>query len=123
MHNAIINYELLARVENDRELLRELLLIFKEEFPGPLQALRDAVDSLDGDRITAQAHTLKGKLSNLAATSAADAAARLELSGQNRGTSKFQDACSSFEPLIVRHDLLSENFPASAALSSLRPGF
>lgn len=105
MHNAIINFtELLARVENDRELLRDLLLIFKGEFPGHLQALRDAVDSLDGDRVTAEAHTLKGMLANLAATSAADAAARLELLGQNRETSKFQDACSSFEN--VSKDLL-----------------
>ena len=37
--------ELLARVENDHELLQDLLVIFKEEFPGHLQALREAVES------------------------------------------------------------------------------
>ena len=105
MPNAIIDLaELLARVENDRGLMRELLLIFKDEFPGHLQALRDAVDSMDGDRVTAEAHTLKGMLSNLAATSAADAAARLEQLGQNREISKFQEACSTFES--VSKDLL-----------------
>jgi len=105
MPNAIIDLaELLARVENDRGLIRELLLIFKDEFPGHVQALRDAVDSMDGDRVTAEAHTLKGMLSNLAATSAADAAARLEQLGQNRETSKFQEACSTFEN--VSKDLL-----------------
>jgi len=105
MPNAIIDLaELLARVENDRGLMRELLLIFKDEFPGHLQALRDAVDSMDGDRVTAEAHTLKGMLSNLAATSAADAAARLEQLGQNREISKFQEACSVFES--VSKDLL-----------------
>jgi len=105
MPNAIIDLaELLARVENDRGLMRELLLIFKDEFPGHLQALRDAVDSMDGDRVTAEAHTLKGMLSNLAATSAADAAARLEQLGQNREISKFQEACSTFEN--VSKDLL-----------------
>jgi len=105
MPNAIIDLaELLARVENDRGLMRELLLIFKDEFPGHLQALRDAVDSMDGDRVTAEAHTLKGMLSNLAATSAADAAARLEQLGQNREISKFQEACSVFER--VSKDLL-----------------
>src|SRR5438477_7306267 len=83
MPNAIIDLaELLARVENDRGLVRELLLIFKDEFPGHVQALRDAVDSMDGDRVTAVAHTLKAMLSNLAAASAADAAARLEQLGQ-----------------------------------------
>ncbi|PYU51748.1 MAG: hypothetical protein DMG48_08100 [Acidobacteria bacterium] len=105
MPNAIIDLaELLARVENDHGLMRELLLIFKDEFPGHLQALRDAVDSMDGDRVTAEAHTLKGMLSNLAATSAADAAARLEQLGQNREISKFQEACSVFES--VSKDLL-----------------
>ena len=105
MPNAIIDLaELLARVENDRGLIRELLLIFKDEFPGHVQALRDAVDSMDGDRVTAEAHTLKGMLSNLAATSAVDAAARLEQLGQNREISKFQEACSVFES--VSKDLL-----------------
>src|SRR5437667_11924776 len=105
MPNAIIDLaELLARVENDRGLMRELLLIFKDEFPGHLQALRDAVDSMDGDRVTAEAHTLKGMLSNLAATSAADAAARLEQLCQNGETAKTQEACY---PLVsVSNELL-----------------
>ena len=32
--------ELLARVDNDRELLRDLIVIFKSEFPGQMSALR-----------------------------------------------------------------------------------
>ncbi len=98
MPNAIIDQtELLARVENDRELIRDLLLIFKEEFPGHLKALRDAVDSTDGERVAAEAHTLKGMLSNLAAHPAAVAAARLEQLGRNREVSEFRGACASFE--------------------------
>lgn len=49
--------ELLERVENDRELVRDLLLIFKEEFPVHLRALRDAVDSKDGQKVASEAHT------------------------------------------------------------------
>jgi HPt (histidine-containing phosphotransfer) domain-containing protein len=52
--------ELLARVDNDRELLYELLTIFKEEFPRRLQALREAVDSGDGKLVAVAAHGLKG---------------------------------------------------------------
>ena len=89
--------ELLERVENDRELIRDLLLIFKEEFPSHLRALRDAVDSVDGKKVAAEAHTLKGMLSNLAASSAAGAAARLERLGRNQEVSEFQEACASFE--------------------------
>ena len=98
MSNALIDFtELLARVENDRELMRELLLIFKEEFPRHLQALRVAVDSLDGDKVATEAHTLKGMLSNLAAGPAAGAAARLEVLGRSREVTEFRDACVSFE--------------------------
>src|SRR5947199_9865654 len=85
MPNAIIDLaELLARVENDHGLMRELLLIFKDEFTGHLQALRDAVESVDGDRVSGETHTLKGMLSNLAATSALDHTARREDLGNNR---------------------------------------
>lgn len=91
--------ELLERVENDRELVRNLLLIFKEEFPVHLQALRDAVDSNDGKKVATEAHTLKGMLSNLAASSVAAAAARLEQLGRNQEVSQFQAAYASFENL------------------------
>jgi len=91
--------ELLERGENDRELIRELLLIFKEEFPIHLQALRDAVDSMDGKAVAAEAHAMKGMLSNLAASSAAGAAARLEQLGRSQEVSEFQEACASFESL------------------------
>jgi HPt (histidine-containing phosphotransfer) domain-containing protein len=100
MPKAIMNLtELLERVENDRELIRELLLIFKEEFPSHLRALRDAVDSMDGKKVATEAHTMKGMLSNLAASSAAGAAARLEQLGRNQEVSEFQEACASFENL------------------------
>jgi HPt (histidine-containing phosphotransfer) domain-containing protein len=89
----------LARVENDRELMRDLLLIFKEEFPPHLQALRQAVDSLDGARVAAEAHTLKGMLSNLAASPAAGAAARLEQLGRSREVSEFREAYAAFEDI------------------------
>jgi len=89
--------ELLARVENDRELLRDLLTIFKEEFPLQLRALREAVEAKDADRVAAAAHTLRGMLSNLAASQAAAAAARLEQMGRNKETSGFQEAFGVFE--------------------------
>ena len=70
--------ELLERVENDRELLRTLLDIFKEDFPGHLQALRDAAREGDMKRLCVVSHTLKGIFSNLAANRATAAAAQLE---------------------------------------------
>src|SRR5262249_50018279 len=75
--------ELLARVENDRELMRDLMLVFKEEFPRHSEALREAVASQDASGVVSAAHTLKGMLSNMAAGEAAAAAASLERLGRN----------------------------------------
>jgi two-component system, sensor histidine kinase and response regulator len=89
--------ELLSRVDNDRELLHELLRIFKEEFPRHLQALREAVGAADGKLVASAAHTLKGMFLNLAAAPAAAAAARLEQIGRNGEKSGFQGALAAFE--------------------------
>jgi two-component system sensor histidine kinase/response regulator len=89
--------ELLARVDNDRELLRDLLLIFKDEFPRHLLALREAVEAKDGKCVAAVAHTMKGMLSNLAATQAAATAARLEQMGRQEEASGYPEAFAVFE--------------------------
>jgi len=89
--------ELLARVDNDRELLHDLLRIFKEEFPRQLQVLHEAVGSGDGHRVAAAAHTMKGMLANLAASQSAASAERLEQLGRSREESDFRDALAAFE--------------------------
>ena len=89
--------ELLGRVENDREFLKELLSIFKKEFPQRFQALRKAVESGDAKNVVAEAHTLKGMLSNLAASKAAEAAAELERLARKGETAKFEEALSVFK--------------------------
>ena len=100
MSSSLIDFtELLARVENDRELMRELLSIFKEEFPAYHQDLRDAVQSLDAKRVASAAHTIKGMLSNLAAREVAGAAARLEQLGRRGETSEFAESLAAFERL------------------------
>lgn len=89
--------ELLERTENDRELMRDLLTIFKEEFPQRLQSLREAIGSLNATHVVMEAHALKGMLSNLAAVEAAATAAELERLGRNNETSKFLESFSRFE--------------------------
>src|SRR6266404_5604160 len=94
----IFDYEgLLERVEHDRELLRDLLTIFKQGFPPQLLALRQAVETRDGDRVATAAHTLRGMLSNLAASQAAATAARLEQMGRKKETLSFQEAFGVFQ--------------------------
>jgi two-component system, sensor histidine kinase and response regulator len=94
---AIDLHELLARVENDRELMQDLLSIFQEEFPQRYRALREAVELRDATRVVLEAHALKGMLSNLAAGEAAEAAAQLESLGRNNETTKFRESLAQFE--------------------------
>lgn len=70
--------ELLLRVENDDELLRDLLHIFRDDFPPLLGSLQSAVAAADLKNIATVSHTLRGMLSNLAATRAATIAEELE---------------------------------------------
>jgi two-component system, sensor histidine kinase and response regulator len=89
--------ELLSRIDNDRELLRDLLVIFKEEFPRHLQALRAAVERQNAKESKMVSHTLKGMLANLAVTKAAALAGHLEqLAGSEAGSS-LTEGLAEFE--------------------------
>ena len=78
-HAAAVNLpELLSRVENDWDLLRELAGIFREEFPRYTDALRLAIHDANLDQAREAAHALKGMLANLAAGRSAAAAGELE---------------------------------------------
>ncbi|MGC1413758.1 MAG: Hpt domain-containing protein [Candidatus Acidiferrum sp.] len=70
--------ELLERVDNDQELVRELLTIFKEDFPRTLQSLETAVSAGDLKNSAVLSHTLKGMLASLGVIRAAAAAAKIE---------------------------------------------
>lgn len=95
--NLIDFEELLERTENDRELMRDLLTIFKDEFPQRLKALSHAAASRNAASVILEAHALKGMLSNLAAIEAAAAVAELEWLARSNETSKLLDSFSRFE--------------------------
>ena len=89
--------ELLERVDNDQELMRELLNIFKEDFPQSLESLKTAVTSGDLKSASRLSHTLKGMLSSLGATRAAAAASQLEALCSAGETVPLRDALSALE--------------------------
>jgi two-component system sensor histidine kinase/response regulator len=93
--------ELLERVDNDRELLHDLLVIFKDEFPVHRQALREAAKGADMKSLATVGHTLKGMLSNMAASRAAAAAAKLESLGRAEDSAGVSDALGVFEREIT----------------------
>lgn len=70
--------DVMNRVDNDRELLRDLLVMFQKEFPQTIRSLDASIRAADTKNAVALSHKLKGMLSNLGGTRAAAAAADLE---------------------------------------------
>jgi len=74
--------ELLARVDNDVDLVKELTAIFCEECPRHLANLQTALAEGKAASLRQTGHTLKGMLANLAAPVATDLAAQIENLGK-----------------------------------------
>jgi HPt (histidine-containing phosphotransfer) domain-containing protein len=72
----------LSRVGGDAELLREIAILFLDDYPKSLSELRDAIQTGDAKRIERTAHGLKGSVSNFGARSAVNAALELETMGR-----------------------------------------
>ena len=98
--------ELLERVDNDAELLRELIAIFKIEFPRHLCALREAIGQGNLKDVQKSGHALRGMLANLGATRATLAAAELEQLGDSSDGMALKCALAVFESEAI--DLLPE---------------
>lgn len=94
---AIDMAQLMLRVGEDRELLRELIELFRQDFPNQLEALRQSAGAGEMNRLARVAHTLKGMLANLAAMQAAGAAARLEQIGKQESREEVVPALAAFE--------------------------
>ncbi len=75
--------EILARVEGNRELLAELVDIFRDESPRMLAELRRCCEAGDPGGVRDAAHALKGCVGNFGALAAADAALALEHLGRD----------------------------------------
>jgi two-component system, sensor histidine kinase and response regulator len=95
--NSFSPSELLERVDNDRELMKELLEIFQKDFPHHRQELLQAVAADDMRRIATIGHTLKGMFANLAAGRAASLAANLEVIGRASERTGLAEAVQALE--------------------------
>jgi HPt (histidine-containing phosphotransfer) domain-containing protein len=96
--SAILNMsDLLTRVDDDRELLRELFTIFESLYPVHLERLREAVHLKDPRKLEMESHTLKGMLVNLSAKRAASVASELEQFGRAQTLETVPETLSAFE--------------------------
>ena len=102
LQGAVDLADLLARVENDHELLCELIVIFKEDFPRALQTLQESVAREDMKTVELTSHALKGMLSGLSVMQAAATASRLEQMGREGKTSGLTDALTLLESQVAQ---------------------
>jgi two-component system, sensor histidine kinase and response regulator len=89
--------ELLARVDNDNELLAELLALFQDEFPGLRDALHNAAHAGDPRQVEKAAHALKGMLANLSIKHGATLAANVEAAARAGDKREIQQAMAAFD--------------------------
>lgn len=107
--------ELLERVDNDQELLRDLLTIFKEDFPLTMKSLELAVAAEDLKNSARLCHTLKGMLSSLGGQRTAAAAARLEVMASAGEAASLKDALD-----VLKHEAASLQPELDAYMSEVR---
>ncbi|HEY0757673.1 MAG TPA: Hpt domain-containing protein [Acidisarcina sp.] len=94
--------DLLARVDDDAELLGELFEIFAEEFPRLSSLLTEAVEAQDMAAAEKAAHTLKGMLANLSAESAAEALGAVEAAARARNQPDLATTFAAIDTPLAR---------------------
>lgn len=92
---------LLARVDGDWALLKELVDLFLEECPRRVGEIRAALARHDSSGLVAEAHGLKGTLSYFAAGAATDAVRRLERMGRDGDLRDAEAACAALEQALA----------------------
>jgi HPt (histidine-containing phosphotransfer) domain-containing protein len=90
--------DLLTRLDNDRELLRELFRVIRDEFTCLLQSLQGAVVRGDMKRLEVMAQTIKGMPPNVSFTRAVASAACLERMGKQCVTQGLPEELARLEP-------------------------
>jgi HPt (histidine-containing phosphotransfer) domain-containing protein len=84
--------EVLDRLGDDEDLLRELCGIFLGESAKLLEKLRQAIAGGEAEAVMRAAHSLKGEVSYLSAPAATEAAGWLEDMGHNHDISRAAEA-------------------------------
>jgi HPt (histidine-containing phosphotransfer) domain-containing protein len=87
----------LSRVGGDVELLKEIAVLFLDDYPKSLSELREAVKARDPKRVERSAHGLKGSVSNFGARLAVEAAFQLESMGRAQKLVEVEQVLRSLE--------------------------
>jgi CheY-like chemotaxis protein/HPt (histidine-containing phosphotransfer) domain-containing protein len=105
----------LDAVQGDRELLKEIVAAFLEEYPGLLAEIRRTIDRGDAPGLRMAAHRLKGSMRYFAATRAFDNAYILETKGREN------DLADTAAPLAVLEGEIDRLAPILTAFLNETP--
>ena len=100
----IIDYDkLLDSAGGDKELVTELISIFKAEYPKQLASIKAAIDDSNPKLLHETGHKLKGSLSCMGAYAALDQTVALETMGINE---EMHKATTAYDKLVLCIDEL-----------------
>jgi len=91
----------LSRVGGDLELLREIAVLFLDECPRALLEIHQAVAGEDAVKLENAAHSLKGSVANFGASTAVEAAFRLEQMGRARQLAEAPEVLRALEQALA----------------------
>jgi two-component system, sensor histidine kinase and response regulator len=99
----------MARVGGDAELLKEIAVLFLENYEIWLAELREAGAKGDADAVQRTAHGLKGSVANFGAADAVAAALKLENLGRSGELAGMPESLAALEAALktLRGDLES----------------
>jgi HPt (histidine-containing phosphotransfer) domain-containing protein len=89
--------DLMARVEDDQELLEELFALFREGYPEQRQLLEAALQQGDWPRVAKLAHLLKGMLANLSFSQGVRLAVAMEASARETDAVATRQTLAEFD--------------------------
>ena len=98
----------LNQVGGDLDLLKEVVELFLDDYPGTIEKLRSAVASHDSKGVEHHAHSLKGSVTTFGANHAFEAAYELEklgrigdLTGSTGSLLRLEQALGALRPELL----------------------
>jgi signal transduction histidine kinase/DNA-binding response OmpR family regulator len=102
LEDSVSKEELLERIDHDRELLAELVELFRADYPGQIRMAREAVLKNDAAALQRVGHALRGALGNLAAPIASRIAGELDSMGKSGDIALAGSRVSELEQELIR---------------------
>ncbi|HXW07373.1 MAG TPA: response regulator [Vicinamibacterales bacterium] len=113
----------LACTGGDRDLLREVVALFRADYPSSLQEIERALAAEDADALRMAAHSLKGSIATAGAVAGREAAAQLEQLARSGRFAEAREACATLRREIERLEqaFLDAGLVASTHTTTPRP--